>query len=448
MTMQRSASCSSKRKLSSKHLRQQEETWLQKVFNGNAFALVSACVIACNTVAMGYSTNESIAWQIKHVGGEEMITPDWLRYAGYGFIFFYTLELLLKLYVFRCKFFRNENWQWNIFDFVLVVCGLYEVSMDFRSSSQNEVNVAWMRLLRLLRMSKMLRVVRIMRFFRVLRMMMSAIAGSMMTLLWSIALLCTLNFIFGLTFLQILSSYLSETPVHEVEPDTLLLISNYWGSVWQAIITLYAALTGGTDWSSLAKPIRIAGEAYHVVFLFYIAFTFFSVVNVMTGLYVESAEKVAKEDYQSVGSELAKRGETRKFVDFFRQVQSHKRESTDDPRDYISIAVLEEHFNSEVVQTFARIAELTLDDFRTVFAMLDVGGTGKVLLSDFLDGCLHTNSASVSLDMLVLTSETLKCSRQQTRLMEMLQKRFDEVSCTMSRSPADRELWQREVSLH
>jgi len=249
----------------------------------------------------------------------------------------------------------------------------------------------------------------------------------MMTLMWSVALLVTLNFIFGLVFIQILSSFLSEASY--VDPETLESIERYWGSVWQAIVTLYYAVTGGTDWEALADPIRKAGEVYHLAFLFYVAFTVFSVVNVMTGLYVTSAEKVSKEDYQSVGTELAKRGETRRFIEFIRKVQEPI--ETDDPRDYIFLSSLETHFDSDVVQSFARIVELSLDDFRTVFTVLDIDGAGKVLLSDFLDGCLKTNHASVSLDMLVLSSETLRCSRQQTRLVQLLQSRFDELSLSL-----------------
>mmetsp|Transcript_86802 Transcript_86802/g.201990 ORF Transcript_86802/g.201990 Transcript_86802/m.201990 type:complete len:625 (-) Transcript_86802:186-2060(-) len=401
------------------------DTRLQRLFNGTAFDLISASVIACNTITVGYTADQSIAWQVEHVGGDEVVVSDTLRYVGYGFILFYTLELILKLVYYRWGFFRNEHWRWNVFDCVLVVSGIYEVIMDF-NHQHSEVNLAWMRMLRVMRMSKMLRVVRIMRFFRVLRMMVSAIARSMMTLAWSLLLLVSLNFIFGLVFIQILSSFLSESSPSELPEETLHSIKTNWGSVWQAIVTLYYAVTGGSDWERLARPIREAGEVYHMVFLFYVAFTVFSVVNIMTGLYVEGAENVSKEDHLSVGRELAKRSETRRFVQYFEKVQGPPDDG--EPGDYISISALEEHFKSEAVQRFARTAELTLEDFKAVFSTLDTGKTGRVPMSDFLDGCLHTNAASVSLDMLVLTCETLKCSRQQTSIMELLQKCHDELS--------------------
>jgi len=388
--------------------------------------MVCSFVIALNAATIGISLNDAIAWQMAHVGEAEKAVSDEIRFMGYFFITFYTIELSVKLCVYGKRFFRNENWLWNSFDCLLVMVGIYDLIMDILSNWHGkEINVTWMRLLRLFRMLKMLRVVRIMRFFRVLRMMVNSIAGSITTLMWSILMLALMMYIFGLTFLQIMSGYLSETQsVHE---ETLASIEMYWGSVFQSMITLYWSVTGGADWEQLAQPVRRAGAPAYALFLFYIAFTAFAVLNVLTGLYVETATKISQEDDEHVGYELYQRPETAKFVEFF---QSTPQEDFDSG-EYISLSSIQDNMSNEIVKAFLAVAELTPSDVRHIFKTLDTEKKGVVLLAELLDGCFHAKSTSVNLGLLALTSETKRCVQQQNALRELLEDRFARINSAL-----------------
>merc|ERR1711874_391509 len=96
-------------------------------------------------------------------------------------------------------------------------------------------------------------------------------------------------YVFGLCFLQIITGHIADTAEGNLDKQTFLAIEEYWNSVPQAIVTLYFAVTGGADWEVLAAPIRDAGEFYFILFMFYIAFTAWAVLNVLTGLYVDTA---------------------------------------------------------------------------------------------------------------------------------------------------------------
>mmetsp|Transcript_23780 Transcript_23780/g.55476 ORF Transcript_23780/g.55476 Transcript_23780/m.55476 type:complete len:665 (+) Transcript_23780:52-2046(+) len=398
----------------------------RRFVSSSQFDLLCGIIIVCNAVTIGISINQSIVWQIDHVGGSEALQPRYIKYADYGFILFYTIELLLKLSAFGCSFFKGESWKWNLFDLILVLVGVYDLVIDVLGEIR-DINVTWMRLLRLVRMIKLLRVVRIMRFFRVLRMMVSSIAGSLMTLMWSILMLSLMMYVFGLTFLQIISGHLSETS--EVSPALMDLINTYWSSVYQSIVTLFYVVTGGSDWEPLAQPVRAAGEGYFLLFIFYVSFTAIAVLNVLTGLYVDTANKISQADDETVGEELLRRKETIEFIKFFRGFRD---EQKDDPRDYISLDILEHTFQSQQVQAFMRLTQLGPAELKRVFRALDCVLEGKVLLSEFVEGCVHTKSATVALDMIALTSETRKIADQQTRLVDTLEKRFSELNKAVS----------------
>ena len=59
-------------------------------------------------------------------------------------------------------------------------------------------------------------------------------------------------------------------------------ILEYWGSVFRCMRSLFQAITGGDDWTIFADPLTGAGYHYYLLFMFYIAFITFSVLNVLT----------------------------------------------------------------------------------------------------------------------------------------------------------------------
>merc|ERR1719215_2183733 len=289
-----------------------------------------------------------------------------------------------------------------------------------------DVNVTWIRLLRLIRMLKMLRVVRVMRFFRVLRMMVTSIAGSMMTLFWSILMLSLMMYIFGLCFLQIISGFLFDTAAADLQEGTLEAIMLYWNSVPQAIITLYFAVTGGADWEVLAVPIREAGEYYFFLFLFYIAFTAFAVLNVLTGLYVDTATKISEMDNDAVEEELDVHRRTKAFKDFI--IEKEGLPEGSHQRPILSWSTLEAHQDEDEVLEFIGIADLaSVDEYRKTFDRIDAHMTGKVELEIFVNGILESQLPSMKLEIMSLATETKRCSDQQVELLTIFQNHFDEL---------------------
>jgi len=162
----------------------------------------------------------------------------------------------------------------------------------------------WMRLLRLMKMMKLMRVVRVMRFFRDLRLMMSLIGQSLRSLLWALLMLFLIMYLFGLCFLQGVTGYLEESK--SVDPKVKLAIEKYWDSVYDAVCTLLMSITRGIDWRLASEPLEEVGQIYHVLFLLYISFTMFAVLNIITGIFVEASFNTVAGDRANVASEAMK----------------------------------------------------------------------------------------------------------------------------------------------
>jgi len=339
----------------------------------------------------------------------------------------------LKLFVFRLHFFVHKDWSWNLFDLLLVVVGIYDLIIESLPSTEGndgrgggDVNITWIRLLRLFRMLKMLRVVRIMRFFRVMRMMMSSIIGSITTLLWSIIMLGLIMYIFGLCFLQIITGHLAHATEGSLDKQTFHAIEEYWNSVPQAIVTLYLAVTGGADWEVLAAPIREAGSFYFIMFMFYVAFTAWAVLNVLTGLYVNTATKVSELDNDAVGEELHIGERTRVFKDFM--LKQEDPSSTSHKRPCITWSKLEQNIEALEVTSFLALADVAdKEGCKRVFDRVDIEIVGKVELHAFVNGILEHVVPFIKLELMSVADETRRCSDHQVELFESCRERFDEV---------------------
>merc|ERR1719267_404906 len=72
----------------------------------------------------------------------------------------------------------------------------------------------------------------------------------------------------------------------------------HFGSLWEAMISLWCAISGGNDWWHYAELLRSLqyGEFYLLVFFFYIAFCVIGLLNVVTGIFVDSAVCTRTED--------------------------------------------------------------------------------------------------------------------------------------------------------
>jgi len=281
--------------------------------------------------------------------------------------------------------------------------------------------MTWIRLMRLSKMLKMLRMVRVMRFFKELRLMLGSIFACMATLLWSILMLTLMLYIFALGFLQAVTGYLEDSNATSIDQESVTLIRSYWSSVLQATVSLYMAITGGCDWEQLLKPLQEAGGLYYFLFLFYISFATVAVLNVLTGMFVESALKVSE---MEEGSKLAEVMGANKDT-FLKFERLFVLKGTPSRTGLITWNQLEQHCNRPEVKECFKCLAITMDDAKKVFTMME--SNGSVKFDEFLIGCSKVKDDIKALDIVALNCHLHRAHIQMSMLMQYIQERFDEV---------------------
>jgi len=201
------------------------------------------------------------------------------------------------------------------------------------------------------------------------------------------------------------TSYDSDTVINPdgVDPlkqHQLQIVRQYWGTLSASMFTLYKAITGGLSWDVAVTPFEIldgGGTLECIVFLMYNAFTYFAVLNVVTGSFANSALQAAK--YKS---ELAvhnavqeKRRELHRIRGIFEDMDADKSGN-------VLVQELEAYMRGEEAQVALESVGVRYEDACLFFKQLDVDGSNEIQVDEFLDGVMRLRGNATRVDLLSL----------------------------------------------
>merc|ERR1719502_40271 len=90
------------------------------------------------------------------------------------------------------------------------------------------------------------------------------------------------------------------------------------------MVTLFMAISGGVSWFDVCDPLRRLHLVWLTVFLTFITFTYFAVLNVVTGVFCQSAIESANNDQDAMlQSFLANKAlYTERFKQLFKSIDT------------------------------------------------------------------------------------------------------------------------------
>jgi voltage-gated sodium channel len=310
------------------------------------------------------------------------------------FAVIFTVELLLRVYVYNTRFFTMPGRGWNIFDMLVVSLQLAEEIGAAVAADSNDTNLTsnftTLRVVRILRLIRILRLVRVIRLIGELRMLVLSIISSMRSLCWTILLLVLLIYTTGLYLTQSVTEYRLKYP--EKDTENIRILTDKFGELLPAMSTLFQSITGGLDWGEVAytplvEEISPWLGAFYTV---YMAFSILAMMNVVTGVFVESVLKCAKSE-----------------KDLF--MVNNARELFLSLDDGINTQMTWELFQSKLdapqMQEFFKAIDVDKSEARGLFSLLDLDHSDTVSIEEFINGCLRLRGPAKSLDMALVIQE-------------------------------------------
>ena len=228
---------------------------LKTIIESTLTTFVITGLILVNAIILGLETDIYFASQF----------GDFLNWVDKFILVLFSVELIIKLYVYRIKFFYSG---WNIFDSIIVI-------------------IAWLPTSGALTVLRALRILRVLRLISVvpqLRRVVSAIG-------YSIPGMVSVVGVLGLIFY--VASVLA-TKLFGIHPDPYM--QEWFGSVGASAYTLFQIMTLESWSMGVVRPTMEIFPWAWAFFIPFIIITSFAVLNFFIGIIVDSMQVAQTQD--------------------------------------------------------------------------------------------------------------------------------------------------------
>jgi len=353
------------------------------------FAYASAFLVVLNSIAIGLQTDyRARQWRDD--------TPRVFRICDVVFCVIFGLELGIRLVAYGCKFFTMNGWEWNAFDFLVVGSQSFEEITHLfvldQSDARQNYRVSILRMMRIFRLIRILRLARLLHLLGELRMIIASIYASMRSLFWTVFFLLLLMYIIGVYLTQVVTDFkvLNSEVVSDINQPQWVL-EQYYGSLDKSMICLYATISEGIHWYEIMSPLTMYISPWlQLVFCFYSGFVIFAVLNIVTGVFVESAIDTANDEKRKV---------------MMYQMQQLFRLGDLDHSGTINWEEFEVQLKEPQMQEYLKNIDIDPNEARDLFHLLDIEDTGEIEIEDLVDGCMRLHGAAKSIDLAAFMHE-------------------------------------------
>lgn len=273
----------------------------------------------------------------------------------------FLVELILRLIAFGFRFFTMSGWQWHWFDLFVVMFSVADelTKYVFAGSDLDEV-VEKLGVLRLLRLGRVIRLVRMVRLIPSLKSLVYLISASMNSFFWTSVLLLILMYVVSVYFTE-LATDLKHGGVTNLDD---------WSSIGSSVMTLFQAISGGADWRDLVENFPEQTYTLNVTILaMYVAFATLVMLNLVTGVFVEGAQRIAKEERQ------------RDLIKVVRSLHAIAETSGDGE---VSWSEFEGCLESKAMQDFLKAFDMDAHKAKAIFEVVDTDKSGTISLEEFV----------------------------------------------------------------
>lgn len=244
-------------------------------------------------------------------------------------------------------------------------------------------------------------------------------------------------YMFSLVFVQQAAVYLSMDNVSDVMNGD---IRKNYGSVEASMFTLFKTLFGGDDWSMFYEIMAEVGILTQVLFVAFVAFSHIALLNILTGIFVESALKLAEPHDFKKADEHSRmvNGQASALKDMLTQYDF-------DLDDKISREEFAEIAKDSKLQNYLRYLGIDMPSVDVFFNMLGgVDERGNVEIDTFVKGCmrLRGEAKSIHLNQLLYEVKCLDLSGVHSEVSSMkhdlsiVKKALEGTLCVESAEPA------------
>jgi len=392
-----------------------QQTIVQKITSSKTWEVFSVGLILLNSMFIGLTT-EYLAQRAQSEARDNkklsMGEPEAFFVCQVLFTILFTFELTMRWVSDGFfEFWKGGDIGWNALDTTVVLFGIVDLISTMASDANSGGSFTVIRVIRVVRVVRVARVIRVMKFFRELRMMVLSIMSSFKNLTWVILVLGMLFYVFAISFTAAVSDFLESSEMRN-DPANKELIDAF-GTLDKSILSLYMCMSGGDDWSACYNALQVLPGLYSFLFLGFITFALFAVVNIVTGVFVESAMQSSQADRDSiVQDEIAAQ------KNYLKAMETLFQEIDDDNSGHITLEEFQGRLDDPRVAAYFNSLKLDVSDAPMLFRLLDEDNSNEVTCEEFVAGCQRLQGESRSLDAKIMQHEVRSLKKSMDSLLQ------------------------------
>merc|ERR1712048_985733 len=190
---------------------------------------------------------------------------------------------------------------------------------------------------------------------------------------------------------------------------------------------LIASISGGLDWVDASWPIYQLGGPYLVLYLAFVMFCVFGLMNILTGIFVANTREVSRID-----RDLVIRAQLNDRKSFANQLKNILRPVDKDGTGTISKEEMMEHLMSDETDAYLKTLDVTVSDAQGVFKLLDVTGSGEVSIDEFVLSLMRFQGSARAVDVATLLYEGKRNEARWNAYMDYIEEQFDALKARLN----------------
>jgi len=321
------------------------------------------------------------------------------------FCIIFAVELLLRLWVHGLQYCMEFL---NACDVVVVLVTCVDILVLTPLERLSGDTIArLMRVVRVLRVLRVLKVLRLMQKFQELKVILRTLSSSVTSVVWSMLLVAFMVVSSALCIVMLTQGFVHD---EAAEMEQRQWVFEHYGSAWRASWTMLEA-TFTTAWPSKARPLITDVSPWFAIFwLLYVIVVNFTVIRVISALFLKQTLAIANLDAERQGVEKMKERGT--FAEKIRQIFVHADSSGD---GYLSRSEFDAMMEDAKVLELLDNLEIEAHEVTMLYTML-CDDDGTVDYEEFLTGALKMKNNARTLDIVQVLHQNLVLKKAIERL--------------------------------
>lgn len=193
---------------------------------------------------------------------------------------------------------------------------------------------------------------------------------------------------------------------------TAASLKMWYGSLPLTIRTLFRVISGGADWYDASAALWNVHVMYGFLFTAYIFFMVFGVLNVLVGVFVDSAMATA-----SMDKDILEKEAENERLELLEQATEVLSSVDKDGSGTVTWEEFEANLGDPRVLEFLEAMQIEPSEAQDVFSMVDNDDSGFVNITEFMDGCMKLKSGANLSTMVTLLYEMKTMNQKEGTLL-------------------------------